>query len=288
MRTAEESRQRWETLFTHYQFSSLEELKQTLKSKNHSNPCEDGLRSVCWKAFLLHKSLDRAAWPAQLWDTRAAYSALREHFLKYIEHPDDLPSTADPLAEDDNSPWQSLRQNETIRAEILQDVERCLQENYFFREPTTKRRMLDILFIFVKLNPDLGYRQGMHELLAPVLWSIWQDAIQKDSLDGSNVPSKHDQLFMQTLDSDYIEHDAFSIFCAIMQTAKSFYEHDEMKSVSSRQDGSSIIARSEHIHQVILGSVDPELSSHLQTIEILPQIYLTWVVYPGHRILETD
>lgn len=156
-------------------------------------------------------------------------------------------------------------------------MERCLQENYFFQEPTTKQRMLDILFIFVKLNPDLGYRQGMHELLAPVLWVVWQDAIEKESLAGDSVPTnQYDQvLLLQALDADYIEHDAFAIFCAIMQTAKLFYEHDEMRSGVDRQEVSSIIARSQHIHQDILGSVDPELSSHLQAIEILPQIYLT-------------
>ncbi|TPX19892.1 hypothetical protein DIZ76_017685 [Coccidioides immitis] len=275
MRTAEESRQRWDTLFDQHQCASLEELGQKLKSKLHGDPCEDGLRSICWKAFLVHKNVDRESWPTQLSDTRGAYTALKDHFLKYIDHPDDLPSAADPLAEDDNSPWQSLRQDEAIRTEIYQDVERCLQENYFFREPTTKRRMLDILFIFVKLNPDLGYRQGMHELLAPVLWAVWQDAIEKDSVSEDNLPSEDRELLLQALDSDYIEHDAFAIFCAIMQTAKLFYEHDEMKSNSDQQNVSSIIARSQRIHQILLGSIDPELMSHLQTIGILPQIYLT-------------
>ena len=43
----------------------------------------------------------------------------------------------------------------------------------------------DILFIFCKLNPDVSYRQGMHELLAPVLWVIERDAI--DLGQGSRV-----------------------------------------------------------------------------------------------------
>ncbi|KAI1949763.1 hypothetical protein LOZ57_002240 [Ophidiomyces ophidiicola] len=274
MKTVGESRQRWDALFKYNKLNSLEELKQELRSKIHGNPCEDGLRSICWKAFLLHKSLDQTSWPTQLSDTRAAYTSLRDHFLKYIEHPDDLPSTVDPLAEDDNSPWQSLRQDESIRTEIYQDVERCHQENYFFREPTTKQRLLDILFIFVKLNPDLGYRQGMHELLAPILWVIWHDAIEKSSLPKSD--SKNDDaILLQTLDSDYIEHDAFAIFCAIMQTAKLFYEHDGMGSASGTRAISSIISRSQHIQQDMLGAVDPELASYLESIDILPQIYLT-------------
>lgn len=35
----------------------------------------------------------------------------------------------------------------------------------------------DVLFVFCKLNPDVGYRQGMHEILAPVLWVVETEAI---------------------------------------------------------------------------------------------------------------
>ena len=135
--------------------------------------------------------------------------------------------------------------------------------------------MLDILFIFSKLNPDLGYRQGMHELLAPVLWVVEHDAIHQSSGLETASGENDDNLMVQTLDANYIEHDAFTIFCAIMQTAKLFYEHDDMKSSAGQQGISPIISRSQHIHQVVLRTVDPELADHLQAIEILPQIFLT-------------
>ena len=32
--------------------------------------------------------------------------------------------------------------------------------------------MLDILFFYAKEHPDLTYRQGMHELLAPILFVL--------------------------------------------------------------------------------------------------------------------
>ncbi|OAX81468.1 hypothetical protein ACJ72_04195 [Emergomyces africanus] len=277
MKAVEEARKRWDAVFNGN--SSLAELKQALRDKDGGKPCEDGLRSVCWKAFLVHQNLDIASWPTQISDSRAAYLSLREHFLKYIQHPDDLPSTADPLADDDESPWQTLRRDEAIRAEIYQDVERCMQENYFFREPTTKARMLDILFIYTKLNADLGYRQGMHELLAPVLWAVEHDAIDKKSIDPSTShASGEDYLMLQVLDMDYTEHDAFTIFCAIMQTGKLFYEQEARRLPGALSDVSPIVARSQHIHQVVLRAVDPELADHLQATEILPQIFLTrWI-----------
>ncbi|PGH11591.1 hypothetical protein AJ80_07061 [Polytolypa hystricis UAMH7299] len=276
MRTVEDARNRWESLFK--QHATLEQLKERLEGDNGNNPCEDGLRSVCWKAFLLYRNTDTPTWPTRITDSREGYASLRDYFLKYIEHPNDLPSTADPLAEDEESPWQRLRRDETIRTEIYQDVERCLQENYFFRDPTTKARMLDILFIFAKLNPDLGYRQGMHELLAPILWVVHHDAIEKKSQNSSSL-AKESGVMIQVLDSDYIEHDAFSLFCAVMQTAKSFYEHEDNKPQNNAQASvSAIVARSERIHQTVLKGLDPELADHLLAIDILPQIFLTrWI-----------
>ena len=41
--------------------------------------------------------------------------------------------------------------------------------------------MTDILFIFAKLTPEVGYRQGMHELLAPILWTVDYDSLAPES-----------------------------------------------------------------------------------------------------------
>lgn len=42
--------------------------------------------------------------------------------------------------------------------------------------------MEDILFCYVRQNPRLGYRQGMHELLAPLLFVMYaeQRDVHKD------------------------------------------------------------------------------------------------------------
>jgi hypothetical protein len=53
------------------------------------------------QAFLLFENFSRAQWPSKISEARGAYIALKEHFLKYIEHPDDLQSSIDPLADDE-------------------------------------------------------------------------------------------------------------------------------------------------------------------------------------------
>lgn len=190
--------------------------------------------------------------------------------MKYIKNPEqlnDLPY--DPLADDPNSPWDVLRRDELIRAEILQDVQR-LPDEPLYHEERIQTMILDILFIYCKLNPTAGgYRQGMHELLAPIIFAIDQDAVDRASVgeDSSIEPA-----MVEMLDSDYVGHDAYALFCKIMERAGSFYELGDPNGVTSDQN--AIVEKSRYIHEVLLMKIDPELATHLQNIEVLPQIFL--------------
>ncbi|KAL3492598.1 rab-GTPase-TBC domain-containing protein [Aspergillus germanicus] len=272
MRGIEDSRQRWNTLFHHRDTPS--DLRDALKLEQEDDICNDGLRSICWKAFLLFENFSRTQWPSKISEARGAYIALKEHFLKYIEHPDDLQSSIDPLADDEQSPWQTLREDEQMRADISQDVDRCLQENFFFREPATKMKMIDILFIYSKLNPDLGYRQGMHELLAPILWVVDKDAIEQKAHKDFK-PTEDDEMMVHLLDPEYVEHDAFSLFCSVMQNTRVYYEHNRHRSANGQADAIPIVLQCEHIHNDLLAATDLQLANHLQALDILPQIFLT-------------
>ncbi|KAH8595701.1 rab-GTPase-TBC domain-containing protein [Bisporella sp. PMI_857] len=299
MRTLGEAKARWEYTINHA--LSLEDLKKSVRLDGDESPCKAGLRSVCWKIFLLFQTTEVTGWSRILKDSRGAYSSLREHLLRYIENPDELGSALDPLDDDRHSPWNTLRRDEEIRAEIFQDVERCMPEEPYFRQPDTQRLMLDILFIFCKINQDVGYRQGMHEILAPILWVVEHDALGS----GSKVEQTRlldDALLKETLDLEYIEHDAFTILSLIMRTAKSFYELGEPEkrsSVSSsglgatQHNASPIVERSKRIHEVYLSRIDPELSKHITDIEVLPQIFLIrWIrllfgrEFPFEELLE--
>ena len=86
-----------------------------------------------------------------------------------------------------------------------------MPENTYFRQPDTQNMMLDVLFIYTKLNPDVGYRQGMHELLAPVLWVVERDAVNIDDVG---------QPLDQVLDRHFVEHDTFTLFAEITFTVE--------------------------------------------------------------------
>ncbi|RMZ91393.1 hypothetical protein DV736_g1374, partial [Chaetothyriales sp. CBS 134916] len=269
MRPVVDIQKRWATIF---EGPIGVDLRTSVRDDDGVDPCETGLRSVCWKSFLLYGPVSQSTWPKKLAESRSVYVTLRDHYLKFIDHPDNLYSTADPLADDETSPWSMLRQDEEARAEIFQDVTRTYQDISFFKEPETQRKLLDILFIFSKLNPDTGYRQGMHELLATLLWAINEDAVDESSVLPAEREKDGAQLMIDTLNSRWVEADAFTLFCAVMQSVKSSYETGENK------DSSPIIGRSRKIHEELLAMYDPELALRLQVIGVLPQIYaIRWI-----------
>ena len=153
-----------------------------------------------------------------------------------------------------------------------------MPENAYFREPHTQAMLLDILFVYCKLNRDVGYRQGMHEVLAPILWVVSCDAIDPASLEKNNAGLE--DLALSCLDYGYVEHDAFTLFGTVMQTVKTFYETGNANepATSGLLNNSPIVERSKRIHEHYLQQTDPELAEHLTAVEVLPQIFLIrWV-----------
>lgn len=279
MKSLEELLSRWRQTQAHG--AHLADLRRAVKYNGPSSPCLSGSRSLCWKMFLLSSPATGMSWSQALDEGRRLYAEKHHHFLKFIQHPETLTElTIDPLADDPDSPWNTVRQDEIIRAEIKQDVQR-LPDEASYHEPRTQAMILDILFMYCKLNPERGgYRQGMHELLAPMVY-----AIQEDALDLATVASDValDDVFLKTFDATFIEHDAFILFARLMEHAQSFYEIKESTTGSAPgpqmpEQSSAIVERSKYIHEVCLHKVDPELAAHLTNIEILPQIFLIrWV-----------
>ncbi|TQW06688.1 TBC domain-containing protein [Cordyceps javanica] len=218
------------------------------------------------------------SWIQTLRHTRETYTERRDHFLKFIRHPEALAEiSSDPLNDDPDSPWNTLRQDELTRAEIEQDVKR-LPDEANYHEARIQLLILDVLFIYCKLNPGRGgYRQGMHELLAPIVHVLEQDAVNRESLVENDLL---DVAMLETLDAAYIEHDAYAVFAKLMERAQFFYEvKDVVPGTQSLQEASSaIVDRSKHVHEVLLNKIDPDLAAHLSNIEILPQIFLIrWI-----------
>jgi TBC1 domain family protein 5 len=152
-----------------------------------------------------------------------------------------------------------------------------MPDNLYFSEPQTQEMLLDVLFIWAKLNPDTSYRQGMHEVLAPVLWVVERDAVEPCDSDRGRTGAG------DFFDSDYIAHDTFTLFGLIMQHHKEAYAVGTAASIkasgkTATDVDSPMVQRCRHIMDLLLVKSDPALAKHLKEIEIVPQVFLLrWI-----------
>ncbi|RCI17246.1 hypothetical protein L249_2143 [Ophiocordyceps polyrhachis-furcata BCC 54312] len=284
MRSLEETLSRWKT--TVECGESLADLQKAVKNNGSASPfaprclaVDHLLVALICKMFLLST---RAGLAQALEEGRRDYEQRRNHFLNFIEHPEALAQLAvDPLTDDPESPWNTVRQDETMRKEIQQDVQR-LPDEANYHQDHVQALIINILFVYCKVNPSRGgYRQGMHELLAPIVHVVELDAVDRVAAeaDGSSL----DASMLVVIDSSYIEHDAYMLFSRLMEHALVFYELRDVSTPSKSCDGapeqrSTIVDKSRFIHEVCLRSVDDELATHLVDMEVLPQIFLIrWV-----------
>jgi hypothetical protein len=87
---------------------------------------------------------------------------------------------------------------------LSQDAVRTRSELAFFASGSlAQQQMLYVLFTFAKLHPDIGYVQGMNEVLAPILYACGSDPTPNRALE--------------------VEADAYHLFASVMTSLGVLY-----------------------------------------------------------------
>nr|GAT47242.1 predicted protein [Mycena chlorophos] len=284
-----------------------------------SDELEIAGRSLAWKLFLLpDEPLQAASIDAQPTPPLRSVQSARKKYVKLLrEHlraPDGSyeegvvipggvsaaterqPSSSsdlemnNPLSLHNENPWNEWFAAVETRKEILKDVERTFPEIAYFREPEVQMQLVHILFIYSHVvNRAVGYRQGMHELLAPLYL-----AVEHDSVDDSADPS-----LREFCARDWVAADAFALFCAVMRGASRWYEWQEPSAVASRPPPGSpfathvnipagpveakpyvtpVVEDCNRIQHNLLRTTDPVLWKHINNTGIEPQIFcIRWL-----------
>ncbi|WVF66456.1 hypothetical protein IAT40_001196 [Kwoniella sp. CBS 6097] len=191
----------------------------------------------------------------------------------------------DPLSLSTSSPWKTWFAHVDLRSTIFQDVERTFPDIPYFQLPRVRKCLTTSLFLFAVLNPDVGYRQGMHELLACCFLAVDRDSLDRPSGQSSGNEEeggKGRSAMWATLDKKYVEHDAFELFAAIMKGGKAFYEwRAEEGPVRTRTPSAPqapIITRCNNIHSSLIRRIDPQLWERLETEGVEAQIWaIRWI-----------
>ena len=184
---------------------------------------KSSVRSITWRYFLGTLRLPIASFPDLAASEAANYASLREEYCPdprdAADDVEDL-SISHPLSTHESSPWRDFFEDSELRSEILKDLERLYVGDEFFERPSVRDQLLRILFIWSRINPQLSYRQGMHELLAPFLLLISTDAVEATG-DGAAVgdvagdgggDDESRKLIAQVLRLEHVEAGAFSAF----------------------------------------------------------------------------
>ncbi|EOA16017.1 hypothetical protein CARUB_v10004141mg [Capsella rubella] len=114
-------------------------------------------------------------------ESRRRYAALRRrllidpHLSKDVRNSPDL-SIDNPLSQNPDSTWSRFFRNAELEKTLDQDLSRLYPEHWsYFQAPGCQGMLRRILLLWCLKHPEYGYRQGMHELLAPLLYVLHVD-----------------------------------------------------------------------------------------------------------------
>ncbi|PPR03533.1 hypothetical protein CVT24_007019 [Panaeolus cyanescens] len=210
---------------------------------------------------------------------------IRARHDKYLASRENLEFN-DPLSPSDENPWNEWFAGLELRKTILQDVERTFPDIPFFRDPDVQDQLTNILYLYSSSHPAIGYRQGMHEILAPLYLATHYDAISEP--ESTSVVSD----LAEICSSNYIAADAWSLFMNIMNNISRWYEWREPPTktngsnfviIPEGQSGmqpyvAPIVQACNYIQSQLLQKCDPILWQSIQKTGIEPQIYgIRWL-----------
>lgn len=159
-------------------FKGLEETKDADIS---SSADVQRTRAMVWRLLLGVLNDVPSTWTAQLKAKRAQYHAWKREFLGVFPRvPACNTDATQSLQQQQQDELDAEERDAALMKEISKDVSRTRSELTFFAiGGMAQQWMQRILFVHAKLHPELGYIQGMNEILAPILFAYGTDPDDK-------------------------------------------------------------------------------------------------------------
>ena len=132
------------------------------------------VRGMAWKIFMevLPETETLDQWVESLDNLRKEYKTKSKKILKTQKF------SGDPLGgmlpQNNNSDtWKTYYADNDTKKLINLDLDRTFQELTLFHDSNIKKSLANILFIWNKENMDVGYQQGMNDLLAVTFLALY-------------------------------------------------------------------------------------------------------------------
>ncbi|KAK8812237.1 hypothetical protein WA158_007471 [Blastocystis sp. Blastoise] len=280
--------------------SSLEDIKIKVASSG-LDKCST--RSIYWKLLLGYfpEDCEYTSWPDIISKHRNHYETLKQKYLS------PGPNTSSPL------PLEELEELNSTVEFITHDITRTRSDDIFFTNESIQFLMLRVLILYTKEFPDIGYKQGMSDILAVIVLLLyieryqWNEEIIPDGpfegIYNTSALSSHNMNDIDTLlgtsktaiiklqdvqeVKDNHRESTFSLLHLL--TDSQYIEHDsyillciimsKMKLFFTPENtiissGDSLERKLDTIQNSLLFSVDKEVSMFLNKMEINPAMYL--------------
>ncbi|KAL9224102.1 hypothetical protein vseg_000171 [Gypsophila vaccaria] len=171
-------------------------------------------------------------------DSRRRYAALRRrllidpHVSKVGNNSPDL-SLDNPLSQNPDSTWGRFFQNAELEKMVDNDLSRLYPEHgSYFQTPGCQGLLRRILLLWCLRHPECGYRQGMHELLAPLIYTLHADIQHL-----IEVRKLHEDHFVDKFDEDLLnERLDFNLKLSSKFSEDNIGSQEESKKHSSTTD----------------------------------------------------
>lgn len=231
-------------------------------------------RSCAWAIMLQILPCPADGLINKLREARTNYKELKSKFTKNPH----LVLDDDPLSQKDESAWNQHFCDNELRELILQDVIRTFPDELYFRDKDVQNLMVRVLFVWARCNPHIGYRQGMHEILAPLLSEL--------HIDRKCMPALPSDMLSEILNPKYMEHDSFMLFAGLMKGMAKFYctgdavpsSTGRLAACTSPHMPNEAVKYLRMLNERLLVPLDPALASHLCNCNVSLELFgIRWL-----------
>lgn len=110
-----------------------------------------------------------------------------------------------------------------IKKEIKKDIDRLYPTGAieYFEQDSVREKLTEILIIWGMEHQLFKFRQGMHEVLAPIYYVMERDKL-------FNCEEMNDDELYEIFDPKYTLHDTFALYSELMKYLSALYENNEI------------------------------------------------------------
>lgn len=191
-------------------------------------------------------------------------------------------ASIDPLAPKLRTSTPSLNYEHTdedveLLTTIIMDIDRLFPGDPFYANTNPlhldhKKILIEVLYVWAKCNSNVGYKQGIHEIIGLLYMNLFAESI---TIPNTNSLSQQELSILNLYNSKYLLHDLFTIFNKFILESRiidKFYETEDSLWKSIEYFNMKLMKIDQLIHYTLINKL--KLESQLWIIRYLRLLLL--------------